>query len=412
MGRVMCSLSRPASLLLAAIVALSATLAEASVIGLNVAPSSQNVAIGQTGTVTVTWTVVNSLLTPSTTSTVTSFGAFVPSCTLTPPFVLGTPTNPILSSTVPTAGATTITHNVIDTVIVPAELIQRARDAGLSTIFYLRRFFVPPTIEAADPGRFACVGLNITGSAGAGFSVSREALSFDNGAPVRIVARGHKLQAQADISYAGIGLLQGVWEVAEPPSTSGEPIYRVLSQVRQSLVLGDTQRLKSPDLPTALTGLHLLRLRVTDPAPAFEAPVIRYFVGEGRPGAGLPAEPVAIGSPSPAALLTPDTGFSWERVEGARAYQVEIYATGRETDVVLPELGAGQAVPSTTDVAQALSHAPVTGMLVPGRQTRTELSAAARTRLQPRRAYLWRVLAIGEDGSVVGQSPMRELRTP
>jgi hypothetical protein len=51
-------------------------------------------------------------------------------------------------------------------------------------------------------------------------------------------------------------------------------------------------------------------------------------------------------------------------------------------------------------------------MLVPGRQTQTVLSGAARTRLEPSRVYLWRVLAIGADGSVIGQSPMRELRTP
>jgi hypothetical protein len=400
-----------AAWLLAAITTLSATLAQAAVIGLNVAPSSQNVAIAQTGTVTVTWTVVNSLLTPSTTSTVTSFGAFLPSCTLTPPFVLGTPTNPVLTSTVPTAGATTVTHSVVDAAIVPAELIQRARNAGLSAIFYLRRFLVPPTIEGGDPGRFACVTLNITGSAGAGFSVSREALSFDNGAPVRIIARGRELQAQAEISYAGIGLLQGVWEVAEPPTTSGEPIYRALSQVRQSLVLGDTQKLESPDLPTAQTGLYLLRFRITDPAPAFTAPVIRYFVAEGRPGAGLPAQPLALGSPPLGAVLTPDTNFTWDPVEGASAYQVEIYATGRTTDVVLPELGVGRG-PTVEEVAQSLSRAPVTGVLVPGRQTQTMLSAAVRARLQRGQTYLWRVLAIGKDGSVVGQSPMRQLTTP
>jgi hypothetical protein len=391
---------------------LSAAFAEASVIGLNVAPSARNVAIGQTATVTATWTVVNSLLAPSASSSITSFGAFVPSCTLTPPFVLGTPTNPVLNSTVPTAGATTITHSVIDTVIVPAELIQRARDAGLSNFFYLRRFFVPPTIEVADPGRFTCVALNITGSGGAGFSVPREALSFDDGAPVRIVPRGHKLQAQADISYTGVGLLQAVWEIAEPPSTSGEPIYRVLSQVRQSLALGDAQTLKSPELPTGLTGLYLLRLRITDPVAGFEAPVIRYFVGEGRPGKELPAQPFALGNPAPAALLAPDTGFSWQPIAGARAYQLEVYATGRETDVVLPDLAAEDRAPSAIDVARALSRPAVTGMLVPGRQTQTLLSGSARSRLKPGNVYLWRVLAIGADGSVIGQSPMRELRTP
>ena len=51
-------------------------------------------------------------------------------------------------------------------------------------------------------------------------------------------------------------------------------------------------------------------------------------------------------------------------------------------------------------------------MLVPGNQTTTTLSLNARQRLTPGRAYLWRVLAISEDGTVIGQSPMREMRTP
>jgi hypothetical protein len=51
-------------------------------------------------------------------------------------------------------------------------------------------------------------------------------------------------------------------------------------------------------------------------------------------------------------------------------------------------------------------------MLVPGKQTSTTLSSAARQHLLPGYRYYWRVKAIGGDGSVIGMSPVRELSVP
>ena len=111
-------------------------------------------------------------------------------------------------------------------------------------------------------------------------------------------------------------------------------------------------------------------------------------------------------------MFAPDTLFAWENHKGARAYQLEVYRTDRNPATELPDLGGGDRTPKPSDVAAALRQAPVTGMLVPGNQTTTTLSLNARQRLIPGRAYLWRVLAISEDGTVIGQSPMREMRTP
>jgi len=271
---------------------------------------------------------------------------------------------------------------------------------------------VPASIEVADPGRFACVTLNITGSGGASFAITREALSFDDGSAVRVIPRGLKLQAQAEVNYSGTGLMQAMWEIAEPSSTSGEPVYRPLAQVNQSLLSVDSQVLKSPVLPTDSIGLYLLRLRIIDPLADYETPVIRYFVGEGTPGKGLPASPMALNSPAPAALLLADTGFSWQPIADARAYQLEVYLTGRKIDIVLPDIGTAGNTISSSDILNALAHPPVTGMLVPGKQTSVVLTASARTHLKTGKAYFWRVLAIGADGNVIGQSPMREVRTP
>lgn len=203
-----------------------------------------------------------------------------------------------------------------------------------------------------------------------------------------------------------------MWEIAEPATTSGTPIYRPLLQVREYLTLGDAKILKSPPLPSGTIGLHLVRLRVIDPIVPFTTPVIRYFVAEGRVGKELPPDPVGVTSPVPFALYAPDTLFAWESHKGARAYQLEVYRTDRDPATELPDLGGGDRTPKPSDVAAALRQAPVTGMLVPGNQTTTTLSLNARQRLTPGRAYLWRVLVISDDGTVIGQSPMREMRTP
>jgi hypothetical protein len=323
-----------------------------------------------------------------------------------PNTLLGTVATPLFQSQACPPPPSTTLFQFSEAVIVPADALQRANKLGSSQIVYRRTFndgFGPTA---------GSISLNITSPLAAGFGVTREALSFDNGAPVRVLPLKEALQAQAEVGYNGSGLLQAIWEVAGPASTAGEPIYRPLLQVRRQLVAGDSHTFNSPSLPTDATGLYLVRLRITDPAPAFETPLIRYFVGQGRPGRELPAEPIALTAPPPLGLLASDTAFAWETIKGARAYQLEIYATRREPADALPDLGGEERAPKPAEAAAALARAPVTGTLVPGRQTRATLSGTVRRHLPPGQAYFWRVLAIGEDGAVIGQSAMRELRTP
>jgi hypothetical protein len=51
-------------------------------------------------------------------------------------------------------------------------------------------------------------------------------------------------------------------------------------------------------------------------------------------------------------------------------------------------------------------------MLVTGEQPSTRLSQPVWQHLQPGRGYWWRVRVIGADGSVTGESPLAEFRTP
>jgi hypothetical protein len=388
--------------------------ANAAVIGANVTPGSRSVAISQTTSVNVTWTVINSPLATSTTSTISSIGIFAAICSSGSPLLptpLGIPANSAISNTVATTGTTAL-HTISETVIVPPELVQRARAAGLTSFYFLRHFAVPPAIEQNDPGVNACVRLDITGSGGAGFTITQEALSFDDGTPVRIVSRGVKVQAQAELNYSGVGLLQAVWEIATPASTAGEPFYQPIAQVTQSLVNVDGQTIKSPLLPTQSTGLYLVRLRITDPVADYESPVIRYFVGDGQPGKELPATQMTLLGPAPAALYLPGGTFAWQAIQGARAYKLEIYRTGKDTDIKLPDIGVDTTTPDSKEIVTALSQPLVTGMLVPARQTQIRLSPHTQMRLEPGKTYLWRVLAIGVEGNVIGQSPLRKLRVP
>jgi hypothetical protein len=122
----------------------------------------------------------------------------------------------------------------------------------------------------------------------------------------------------------------------------------------------------------------------------------------------MPAISLSLVTPPNQILLAPDTAFAWEAIRGARAYQLELYAKPRGAGDGLPDLGG----PTDTAPPTLPPTPPVTGMLVPGAQTRAVLSGAARAHLLSSHSYLWRVLAIGGDGSIVGESPVRELRMP
>jgi hypothetical protein len=311
--------------------------------------------------------------------------------------------NVSLSDTKPGPSATFAFSEVVQ---VPVDVVLQANRLGLGQINY-ERLWGDAGTQVPSVSR-VCVPINFTGSSAAGFSVLRLALSFDNGAPVRVLALKDATHATAEVSFTGSGMLQGTWEIAEPVSTSGQPLFRTLSLVRRYLIGSDRETLKSPALPTDSAGIYLVRLRITEPASALGIPVIRYFVGTGHPGEPVPAIPLGLLGPPDRSMLAPDTLFAWEPLRGARAYQLEIYAKPRAAGEALPALGedinaAAPALPSTR---------PAAGMLLSGSQTRAGLSAAVRSRLLPGGLYLWRVRAIAEDGAIVAQSRLRELRMP
>jgi hypothetical protein len=393
--------SFPSVALLASLLAPPAALADVN--SATPTPGARPVALGQTTTLSLVWNVLRDAA-GNCGNTVSSSQGLIRADSVNGPVMLTVPTT--LSQTRLCTG-TPAQFTFTESLFIPADVVQRAQRQGASSLFFVRVFG-----DVVGASAIGSVVLPITSSAAAGFSISREALQFDNGAPVRVLARREPLQAFAEIDYSGSGLLQAVWELAGPTSTTGEPIFRPLSQVREFVApTGEKKVLKSPPLPTDAIGLYLVRLRITDPATSFEAPVIRYFVGDGRPGRELPPQPLTTYSPPPSAVLAGDTSFTWAPIAGAKAYQLQIYRLARDSGAALPSL-SGDDGADPREIARALARPPVTGMLVAGKQTSTALSTAARMHLVPGQVYLWRVQAIGTDGAIIGESAPRELRTP
>ncbi|MDP2834061.1 MAG: hypothetical protein Q8Q28_12375 [Pseudomonadota bacterium] len=355
---------------------------------LSVVPSRVYVAADRAGTFTVTWQVRSS----NGTWVRSTDGSFEPS--------LGTVPMTLYQGT--TAGATVMfTENVR----VPLAVIQKALVAagGRSSFTYRRNF--SDNLEASGFGEATVV---LTGAQAAGLTATRQAIAFDDNTPVRIVAPRLLLGAWSEITLSGSGLVEGVWEIAEPPSTSGQAVFRTLRVVRQ-FAQGGGLRLDSPALPTAAPGLHLLRLRLTQPLPGFEAPEIRYFVAQ--PGATPVARELRALSPLPGALLEEGTRFTWAPLEGVQSWLLVLYERPAGLAGNLPELGAAP-LPDAAELAQLAKAVPTAGIVVPGGQSGVALSAMARSRLKPGSAYLWRVLGVGKDAVVLGESPWRVIRVP
>ncbi len=377
-----------------------------SVAGSSVQPASITIPLGQPTTITVTWIVNSSPAPASTYSASSSFGQFLaPNKAIAPLATINTALNSVVNLPVGFTGSGTAI--ITETVAVPAEVSVRAIRAGASNIVYARTFSDGSTTTGTLQANIIVGGSNL-----ATFGVSRVALTFNDGAVVRVVPAKSSLGAVADVTYAGSGVLRGFWEVADPASTSGTPFFRLLQAVTQGVGGSGRATLTSPALPTELTGLHMVRLRLTDPAPAFDPPVLYYYVGEAKPGTPLSFTPMAVLNPPDHAYLDRQTQFAWQPVKDARVYKIEIFANPDAGANALPDLGGAPASGDPLLIQRALSLPARAGMLVVAPRTQTTLSAPTLAKLQPRRSYFWRVQTIGRDGALLGEAQVRELRVP
>lgn len=400
--RVLCRLSGAALCALGLAVPLpssAAILAGQS----GVLPATSMVAIGQPASVVLNWSVTSVFIGFAGTipyTVTSSSGQFVAGAT-----VLGT-VNSILSASGSAVGGVPTTVRFTESIAVPPDVTVKANRLGVSSISYVRQFndgSGPVTLQSS---------ILVGGSAAAQLGITREALTFDDGAVVRVVPANDPLLAIAEVNFTGSGTLNGVWEVAGPGTTGGQPLFRELQPVTRGLLGSEPVFIRSVRLPTDSPGVYQVRLRITSPAPGFDPPVLTYYVGDARSIVPGGIVPMGLIGPADNAVLDRETRFAWQSVEGAKAYKIEIFASPGTDPFDLPDLSGTSDATDLRLARAALAAPPVSGLIVAGAQSQTLLSAAARARLKTRHSYFWRVQAIGPEGTVIGEAQVRRLRVP
>jgi len=358
--------------------------------------SPTQVAVGRSSTVSITWLTTGSI-TAGTYDVESSVATF-----LAPDFtVLGSNAKTFRKANLSAAYSLTFS----EVLNIPASVIYKAFKRGDTTLLIRRSFW-----DTRDPGNYtetATTTVTLTSSGAAGFSIARQEMAFDNGSYIRRIQQDEPIHAIAQFKYSGSGLLRGVWELATPSTTYGEPIYRRLKNVRQFFGAGGTESLRSPPLESNQQGRYLVRFRVEEPLTGFDDLVLEYFVGQEL--ADIAAPPITMElTPNHGAFLHPKTSFRWRKVADAVAYRLDIYKKGSSLEFPVEAAKKGEF--SSDKNPNTLTSAPTTGMLVPAETTQLSLSTISRKHLEPGYRYWWRVIAIGRDGAVISQSPVREIR--
>jgi hypothetical protein len=220
-------------------------------------------------------------------------------------------------------------------------------------------------------------------------------LEFDTGNNTAVIERDAELRASLTVQHAGTGILRGRWQIAEPGSSEGIPVFRTLALVNTQVRAVQRSYLRSPSLPTSRAGVYLLRFcvvgtdTVTDATDAQcpDAAQVVHATYQVHTPAGPTVVPIGDLAPDRAQLGS-DGLFRWNAVRGAATYQVQIFEF------------SSQARPD----GQAPAPRFVAGLLVPGHTAAARLTPLARSRLNPERRYLWRVTAHDEAGVTIGSS--------
>jgi hypothetical protein len=304
----------------------------------------------------------------------------------------------LLTRTVTLAPLATQTLVFTESLSLPPNVAQYiAKGSGAGALF--QRGFSDsntPGVQVTARG-----GLSVAGGVG-GLDILRLDLAFEGGDRTRVLPAGEELTAIADLSFSGNGTLQAEWRVTTADGLRGSGLERRISQVRRPLVGSGSgrTRIESPSLPTDASGLYEVAFVVLEEGREALRVAIRYYV---QPGAIPPLAAIDLLAPAPETALTEETRFAWRPVEGAAAYQIEVF---EEVD----ELGRG--LPQTSlllDLGEG-GLAPITGSVVPGGSGEAYLTTLTLRHLEAGRDYRWRVRALGPDGKVLGASAIRPIR--
>lgn len=384
---------------LALIVLLTAGQANAALFdAVTVAPGQLTAALGRANSATVTWQITSSSIADINMTLEGVRGEF-----RTPGnVVLGVVTTPLPTRSLFVQKGTPLATVFTENVLIPAYVLDSARVRGLSQIYYARVFSAHDlTNNITQPGE-GLVSIAIGSSSGGALSIGRLALSFENGDVRRVVGRDSRLYAKAALDVQGSGWLHAAWEIAETPTTQGEPVYRLLQPVQQYNTGSQEILLHSPPLPTQDSGIYLVRLRIDIPVPAMALPEIAYAVAE---MGAEPVETLKVLSPTGLVRLGAPTWFEWQAIPGAKFYRLEIF-----TQELRVEHGAvGTKNESEVESGEVVPGKLVTGVVLPGQQLSTTFSSATRQHLQSGQRYFWQVHAIDINGRVTAISARGEI---
>lgn len=371
-----------ASLALSLFALSAATYADVN--SVNTSPSSINVAAKGVTSVNVVWNVnrTETVGAPST-------GGPIPRVVSSPSAILqiGGATVATLAGTVSqtstlSSGQST-TVRINETLSINPALARQIATSRVGNVRVIRTFSDTQRVSSGEIRLIASLG-----SQGP-LAVNRIDLAFENKARTDVIYNGDSVHAIADISFNSSGILKGEWRIVDPSASLGSGGGRVLQIIRQNLVSSGQGRTRivSPPLPTNSNGLYLVAFAVENGNTHIETPILRYFVldKKGSTIASTPSD-IAVRSPADGAELSSETLFIWNKVNGANAYQVELFNKGDDI--------------------------PLTGKLVPATDLKLALSAISFEWLEPNHEYNWRVRAFGKDGQLLGQSKFQTIYMP
>lgn len=284
-----------------------------------------------------------------------------------------------------------------ETLIISARNVQNWLDAGVRRIVLRRTFQEQVSSGAPTIGEIAFTlasnPLSLTREGASELSIQSLQISLNdedtrNQASIKIVEQNGALQPVLTLSYAGTGLLEGKWQIAEPDSTQGLALFRTLSIVRQALLTTQQSQIIGPVLPTNRSGKYLLRFCVTDQNqsetmtldnsscsnPSLSVQTVYQVMPN-----SAPLEIMKVYSPVQE-TVNANSAFSWSVVNGAVIYKLDIF--------------------------EMVNHQMqlVTGILLPASLTQTRLTELMQSKLQAGTRYSWHVSTINEAGRVLAQS--------
>lgn len=297
---------------------------------------------------------------------------------------------------------------------IPREVVDAAVERGAQRVLFTREFtnqFTGTPAGFPGPGTIAVqqtVSIVLsTGSTGP-LQVFGLELRFGAAGPLRVLDLGERVEVYADVTYAGSGEFEAVWELADEGGPSGVPLFRPLRRVERFLASGQRTTIRGPRIEAERTGPHLVRLRVETPGVSFAAPVARFAVTGTRSAIGRLRWRDGLATVRPGATLR------WSSAPDAVAYRVEALAQDlapQQRPLFVPE-DPEYADRGTRDAPffeQEPTHAQAALRVVASELVAKPMIALNRERLKAmlRDASLLRVVALDREGHVVATTTPR-----